>query len=297
MIRPLLRSLRPEQWVKNGFVLVAPVFARKIAEPELATRALSAFALFCLTASGIYLLNDVSDRERDRLHPEKMHRPIASGALPVGVALTVAALILAVGVAGAFFLGAAVGALFALYVAIQIGYSTVLRHVVLLDVFCIASGFVIRVLAGGYAVDVPLSSWLILTTIFLSLFLALCKRRAEYVRLAGSGGGEGGGSRVDHRTPLTEYEPDFLDQLISVTTASVVLCYSLYTLDSRTIAEFGTRNLVFTVPFVIFGIFRYLFLVHRRDGGGSPTTALLRDGFLIGNSLLWAATTMLVIYS
>jgi len=177
----------------------------------------------------------------------------------------------------------------ALYTGIQVLYSWWVRQIVLLDIFCIMSGFVLRVLAGGVVADVEVSSWLILTTIFVSLFLALCKRRAEVEAIPAD--------RDEHRRTLAEYDPYFLDQLIAVTTASVVLCYSLYTLSERTIAEFGTKNLVFTVPFVIYGIFRYLFLVHRREGGGSPATALVSDTWLAVNALLWLGVTTWILYA
>lgn len=293
MIRPLVRALRPAQWIKNLFVFTAPFFARRLLEADVFGAALAAFGAFCAVASGVYLVNDVADRERDRLHPEKRRRPIAAGELRPGAALLFALLLFAAGVGGGFLVAPALGGLLLLYAAIQVGYSTFLRRVVLLDVFCIASGFVIRVIAGAAAVSVYLSSWLILTTIFVSLFLALCKRRAEFVRLAEEGPGHGGA----HRETLLEYDPAILDQLISVTTASVVLCYSLYTLSERTIEEFGTRNLVFTVPFVIYGVFRYLFLVHRRAGGASPVKAILFDAPLQVNALLWAAATGAILYS
>ena len=288
MIGPLLAAVRPWQWVKNLFVLAAPLFGRKLLEVESAQRALGAVGTFCLVSGGVYLLNDLIDVEKDREHPRKKDRPIASGRLSPKVALVASILLLVAGVTAGYLLASMLGHLLVLYVLIQIGYSTVLRRVVLIDVFCIASGFVIRVLGGAAVLDLFLSSWLILTTIFLSLFLAFCKRRAEVVLLEGRGG--------KHRATLREYEPAFLDQLISVTTASVVLCYSLYTLDARTVLEFHTRDLVYTVPFVIFGIFRYLFLVHRKDGGGSPVRSLMGDAPMLVNAVLWAATTFWVVY-
>lgn len=288
MMRAFLVSLRPAQWIKNGFVAVAPLFAKRIQEPDVALTTAAAMGLFSLAASGIYLLNDVADRKRDRLHPEKRRRPVAAGDLGVGAAVLGAVILLIGSAAGAFLLAPSFGAIIVGYVLIQIAYSLKLRQVVLVDVFCITSGFVLRVFAGGFVTGVPISSWLVLTTIFVSLFLALCKRRAEIGSLAGEGD--------DHRATLADYDVEFLDQLISVTTASVVICYSLYTLDARTVTEFGTKNLVFTVPFVIYGIFRYLFLVHCREGGESPATALFRDASLAVNTLMWLVTTAVILY-
>jgi 4-hydroxybenzoate polyprenyltransferase len=289
MIRSILFSLRPFQWVKNAFVLAAPLFARELDDLEVLSMCLAAVGLFCLAASGVYLLNDIADRNRDREHPTKRRRPIASGELGVGAAGGLSAVLLAGAVGGGFLLARDFGLLVALYVVIQVAYSLWLRRAVILDVFCIASGFVLRVIAGAAVVGVYLSSWLILTTIFLSLFLALCKRRAEAAALGEEQGAE-------HRETLEEYTLRFLDELISVTTASVVICYSLYTLDERTIAVFGTRNLVFTVPFVIYGIFRYLFLVHRRSGGGSPASAIAGDLPLAATTLAWAGTVVGILY-
>jgi 4-hydroxybenzoate polyprenyltransferase len=288
MIRALAVSLRPAQWAKNVFVLAAPLFGRRLFDGADLLLVACAFAAFSVVSSGVYLLNDLLDRERDREHPEKRNRPIASGQLPVGVAVVALLLLIGGGVAAGLAVNSGLGRILLLYVGIQALYSTWLKRVVIVDVFCIASGFVLRVLAGAVVLDLYLSSWLILTTIFLSLFLALCKRRAESVLLEERG--------EDHRETLKEYLPGFLDQIIGVTTASVVLCYSLYTLDARTVAEFGTRNLVFTVPFVIFGIFRYLFLVHLRRGGASPVKTLMMDPALLVNGVAWALCSVVILY-
>ncbi len=288
MIRALLASMRPWQWSKNVFVLAAPMFGKRMFDGPDLFRVALALGSFSIVSSGVYLLNDVLDRERDREHPEKRNRPIASGALSAGFALVVAGLLAGGGVTVGYLVSAGLGWILSLYLAIQVAYCVRLKQVVLVDVFCIASGFVLRVLAGAVVLDLYLSSWLILTTIFLSLFLALCKRRAEVVLLEESG--------EDHRETLREYLPGFLDQVIAVTTASVVLCYSLYTLDARTVAEFGTRNLVFTVPFVIFGIFRYLFLVHLRRGGASPVITLVKDPPLLVNGVAWTLFAVAILY-
>jgi len=288
MIRAVLVTARPLQWVKNGFVVVAPLFAKRIHEPDVALATAAAVGLFCLASSGVYLLNDFRDRERDRLHPEKRDRPLARGDLSPKVAVIAAVVAIALSLLGAAAFCPELSGILALYVGIQVLYSWWLRQIVLVDLFCIMSGFVLRVLAGGVVAGVEVSSWLVLTTIFVSLFLALCKRRAEVAALEEASDG--------HRRTLAEYDPYFLDQLISVTTASVVICYSLYTLDERTVTEFATKNLVFTVPFVIYGIFRYLFLVHRREGGGSPATALVSDAWLAVNACAWLAVTTAILY-
>jgi 4-hydroxybenzoate polyprenyltransferase len=288
VIGPFIESLRVRQWVKNLSVLVAPVFSQRILEPEVGWPALESMGLFCLLASGIYLLNDLADRHRDALHPVKRGRPIASGRLPIGFAGIASAVLVVSSVALGFWLKRGFGFLLLAYVGVQVAYSLGLRRVVLVDVFCIAAGFVIRVFGGGVAVGVDISDWLILTTIFLSLFLALGKRRAEL--------GETEMEHGEHRETLKEYDPAILDQLIAVTTASVVLCYALYTLDPLTTEKFHTRNLVFTVPFVIFGVFRYLFLVHRRNLGGEPTSTLLRDLPLALCAVLWAGFAITIVY-
>ena len=220
--------------------------------------------------------------------PVKRNRPVARGDLSPPVAVIVAVIAIAAALVGGTLLRPEFGGILALYVGIQVLYSWGLRQIVLIDIFCIMSGFVLRVLAGGVVAGVEVSSWLVLTTIFVSLFLALCKRRAEIESIDEKPDG--------HRRTLAEYDSYFLDQLISVTTASVVICYSLYTLDERTVAEFGTKSLVFTVPFVIYGIFRYLFLVHRREGGGSPATALVSDAWLAVNGMVWLAVTTAILY-
>ncbi len=289
MIGALVRAMRPAHWVKSGFVLVAPLFARRLLDPADAARTLAAAALFSLAASGVYLVNDVLDRNRDGLHPDKRRRPVAAGEISPSLALGMALLLFVGSIGAGALLAPAYSGILAGYVLIHVAYSVRLRDVVLLDVFCIASGFVLRVLSGAVVTGVEASRWLILTTIFLSLFLALCKRRAEVAALAGDGS--------SHRPALRDYSPGFLDQLIGVSSAAVVLCYSLYTLDERTLRVFGTANLVFTVPFVIYGVFRYLYLVHRRSGGASTLTEFATDVPLLVNGALWAGVTAFVLFA
>jgi 4-hydroxybenzoate polyprenyltransferase len=289
LIRGLLLAIRPQQWVKNLIIFAAPVFARRMGDSSSVREVVATFWIFCLVSGGNYLLNDLIDLERDRLHPEKRNRPIAAGRVPLGLAVVAAFLLEGAAVVLAFVMDASggLGILVVGYLVLMAAYSLKLKHIVVLDVFVIASGFVVRVIAGAVVIGVPVSEWLILCTIFLSLFLGFGKRRAELVLLADES------SR--HREALAGYSRTFLDQVIGVCTASVVTCYALYTLSPVTVAYHGTRNLVFTVPFVIFGIFRYLYLLHCRDGGGSPTRALLRDVPTLVNVILWLATSLAVV--
>lgn len=265
----MLQQLRPRQWTKNAAVLAPLLFARSLLQPGSALRAAMAAVAFSLAASGIYVLNDWLDREKDRLHPEKRHRPIAAGR--VGPVLA-AALLLGCW-AGAAALSALLGSSFAAvlggYVALQVLYSFWLKHQVVVDVLVIAIGFVLRVVAGAVAISVPVSNWLYLCTLLLALFLGFAKRRAELGVLEEEAGA--------HRANLGEYSVALLDQLISVTAACCILAYGLYTVSPDTVRHVGSDDLKFTVPFVVHGIFRYLYLVHRRGLGGSPEKVLLSD--------------------
>jgi len=290
------RALRPQQWAKNLFVLAAPVFAygdrlSGITRADFA-RTLIAFAAFCLAASAVYLLNDVLDVEKDRLHPEKRLRPVASGEVSVAAALLGAAVLAAASLALGFGMGGepvAVGWILIAYMALNAAYGIKLKHVVLLDAFCIATGFLLRVLAGGAAAHAEISHWLLLCTLFLALFLGLEKRRAEIDLLGEDGPG--------HRRTLGEYTPAFLDQMVTVLAACTILCYAMYTVDTGTAAKFGENNkLVWSVPFVAFGVGRYMYLVQVGKGGGSPTRVFLGGDLLfLLNSLAWAGVIAAVI--
>ncbi len=288
MIRPLLRALRPVQWVKNVFVLAPMVFAERLGEPAVLGQAAVAFAAFCLASSAVYLFNDLRDREEDRRHPLKRHRPIASGALPVPAAWTAAVALAAGALAAGLGFGVAFTALVAIYLAVNLLYSSGLKHVVILDVMAVASGYVIRVLAGAEAVGVEVSKWLLLCTIFLALFLIFSKRRHELVLLAGEA--------AEHRAVLSHYSPAFLDQLINVVTASTVVSYALYAVDADTVAKFGSDRLVYTLPMVLFGVFRYLYLIYQRHEKRNPTETVLRDLPSVVNVLLWAAAVIWIVY-
>ncbi len=265
----LLRALRPRQWVKNGVLFAPLVFAQKGTVAASLWRALAGFGLFSLLASAVYLFNDLLDRERDRLHPEKKFRPIAAGTLAPSVAWALAVVLGFGSVAVSAVLSRSFGWAALGYLVLQVGYSTWFKHLVLLDVFALAAGFVVRVIAGGLVIGVPLSNWLYLCTLLLALFLACAKRRAEIVAL--------GHEAAGHRKSLGQYSLPLLDQLIGILAATTILAYALYTLSPETQAKFGTDALKFTVPFVIFGLFRYLYLMHQKGKGGSPDKVLLQD--------------------
>ncbi len=278
-----VRLLRPKQWLKNFFVFAALVFSRSACDPVLLGRTAAAFAAFCALSSGVYVLNDIYDRERDRLHPVKRNRPIASGRVPVGAAGTYAALLLAAGVTGGFLVNAELGLVALAYALLMAGYSLRLKELVLLDVFTIAAGFLLRVVAGVAAIGVSLSPWLFLCTLFLSLFLALGKRRHELFLLS-----EGAG---EHRPVLDGYSRAFIDQMISIATSATIISYSLYTFLAPT-----SRLLMVTIPFVLYGLFRYLYVIYRTGGGGAPEDVLVGDRPLQAAVLLWIVTCILILY-
>ena len=289
LLRAAMRELRPRQWTKNAAVLAPLVFAHKALVPALVLKALAATVGFCLLSSAIYVFNDLVDREKDRLHPVKRNRPIASGALGTGPAIALGLAVLAGGLA-LFGLMTSTHALYGAlgYLALQVLYTGGLKRLVILDIIAIAIGFVIRVASGALAIDVPISSWLYICTFLLALFLGFSKRRAELVLL------ENGAS--EHRANLAELSLPLVDQLIAVVTASTVVSYALYTMSEETVRKFGTDNLKFTIPCVIYGIFRYLYLIYRRGEGGSPERLLLSDAPLIVDILIFCAIVGAVLY-
>ena len=285
----LLRVLRPKQWTKNLALLGPLVFAQRLFSPHDLSKALAATLGFCLLSGSIYVFNDIADREKDRLHPEKRRRPIASGALSVGAAGAWGALCLGGALALGFALAAPLFHVFLAYVALQAAYTLRLKQVAVLDVMLIAVGFVLRVVAGARAIDVPVSNWLYLCTLCLALFLGFCKRRHELLLLEGGAGA--------HRANLVDYTPTLLDQLIGTTTAMTLIAYALYTMSPETVAVHHTDNLKLTIPFVIYGVFRYLFLVYRRAEGGAPEKILLTDVPMILTVLLFGAVAVGVLYT
>jgi 4-hydroxybenzoate polyprenyltransferase len=283
----LIASLRPRQWVKNVFVFAGLVFAQKLFTPA-AGPAAATFVVFCGLSGAVYLLNDVADRDKDRLHPTKRRRPIASGRLPVRVAVTVAVALIAAGLGASAAIAPPLAAVSAGYVALLIAYSVWLKHVVIVDVLVVSGGFVLRAVAGAVAIHVEISGWLLICTILMALFLAVGKRRHEYLTLADAA--------ARHRPILAEYSAGLLDQMIGVVTASTVTAYALYTMSPETVAKFRTQLLPVTLPFVLYGIFRYLYLLYRRDLGGNPSELFLNDRPLLLNTLLWVLAVLLVIY-
>ncbi len=284
----ILRSLRPRQWVKNVLVFAPLIFAQQALDQHALLRSAAAFALFCLASGAVYLVNDLLDRASDREHPVKSRRPIASGALPTVPAAAAGALIGAGALLGAAMLDRQLALVLGTYLVVNLSYSRVLKHLVILDVMTIAAGFVLRVLAGGIAVGVAISSWLLLCTSLLALFLGFGKRRHELVLLEINA--------ASHRQILSEYSPYFLDQLIAVVTTSTLVSYALYTMDPIVHQKLGTPYLPLTIPFVLYGIFRYLYLVHQRQEGGDPSQIIFSDRPLLADILLWAATVFVILY-
>ncbi len=280
-------SMRPRQWIKNLVVFAALLFARKLTDPSLVLRAVAGFWEFVAASGGVYILNDLFDAERDRQHPEKARRPIACGALPAAPAIVAAALLLIASLMTGFTLSRPFGAILLVYVALNVVYSIWLKDLVILDVMTIASGFVLRAVGGGLVIDVAISTWLIMCTILLSLFLAFCKRRTELAVLE---------RPTEHRAILSEYSIEFIDQMISVVTASTVVAYMFYTASPEVELKLGTHHLYATVPFVLYGIFRYLYLVHQKGHGGNPAQALLTDRPLLACVGLWALTVIVLLY-
>lgn len=287
-IGAVIRSMRPAQWTKNLFVFAALIFARRFFVPAELARSVAAFLIFCLVSGALYIFNDVLDCEEDRAHPKKCLRPIAHGDLGGGAALAVFAVLAVIGLAAAFLLHRGFFYAVAIYLVLQLAYSLKLKHIVILDVFVIASGFVIRVVAGGLAIAVPISSWLLICTTLLALLLAMGKRRHELVLLEDKA--------THHRAILREYSAYLLDQMIAVVTASTLIAYCLYTISAETVAKFGTDHLIWTAAFVLYGIFRYLYLVHQKGKGGSPEELILQDKPLLLNIVLWIIAVILIIY-
>jgi len=288
-IKYLILTLRPRQWTKNLILFAGLIFSQNLFNPVLFSKTLYAFLVFCLLSGAVYLVNDIIDIEKDRLHPEKKKRPLASRKLSLKVAkgtaigLPIICLLLSY-VLNLQFLLVSVS-----YYLLMLAYSFFLKKKVILDVMTIAFGFVLRALAGAVAIQVEVSSWFLICTILLALFLGLAKRRHELRLLEGKA--------AAHRESLSSYSPQLLDQLIAAVTSSTILAYALYTQGAETVARFGTKNMVYTLPFVVYGIFRYLYLMYVKEHGGSPEKVLFSDKPMLANVFLYLIAASVILYS
>jgi len=286
-VAALIRSLRIDQWLKNSVVFAALVFSRNFTDVDLIELNIIVFVVFCLSSSAVYLINDVIDYSRDCHHPEKKQRPIASGKLSRSTAVIVAILLGGVSIA----ISAVAFDLLTLltvisFIILNVIYSLLLKNIVIVDVMSIAGSFVLRAVGGGFAIGVPISSWLVVCTILLALFLGFGKRRHELKSLEKIA--------PEHRRSLEHYSTYFLDQMISVVTASTVVAYTFYTISPEVEDKLGVKHLELSIPFVLYGIFRYLYLIHRQDKGGSPSRILYTDIPILLNVLLWLATVLIL---
>jgi 4-hydroxybenzoate polyprenyltransferase len=286
-IQALLVSLRPKQWIKNLLLFAGILFTLDQHHTAVQFQHVAmAFVLFAALSSTVYLINDLADRESDKKHPKKRRRPIASGELSPTLAIAAAAVLGVVGLTGSFLLGAKFGSIALLYFVVTLAYTFRLKHIVILDVLVLAAGFVFRAMAGAFVINVEISPWLILCTLMLALFLGLSKRRAELISVQMSG--VPGTRRI-----LEEYSPAMLDQMIVIVTSASLMSYALYTVNSPTALKH--HYLMATIPFVIYGIFRYLYLMHRHSLGESPDAVLVEDRPMLINVLLWGLTTALIV--
>lgn len=287
LVFQLWRLIRPQQWVKSGFVLIGAVFANAWRQPETAREVLLAVAAFSLISSAVYVLNDLLDSESDAKHPKKKNRPLAAKRVSPNVAITLDVILGIAGLVLGFLVSTKVMAILAIYIIINIAYSVYLKHSVLLDVFTVAAGFMLRILAGTVGVGIAPSQWILLCGLMMALFLGFAKRRAElYERTNGTSN--------DHRV-LDEYQPVLLDNMIVITATCVILTYSLYTMSPATVSYHRTESLIYTVPFVMYGIFRYIHLLHRQVSGSDPASEIFRDPHLLASILLWLLTTVWLI--
>lgn len=287
MFGDLFKAMRPQQWVKNSFVLAPLVFSQNLDSPSHLWRSGVAFLVFCLASGAVYLTNDLVDRESDRIHPTKKNRPIASGRLAVGVARVWVVICLAMAAIVAIWLEPLLAGVVGCYFAANLAYSFVLKNVVFLDVSIIALGFLLRVLGGAFAIDVPVSRWVILCTFLLSLYLALGKRKHELLAVAHP-------ERI--RPVLRRYRVGHI-KLAMMLTALVTICsYAAYTFDREIVSQFGTEYLPFTLPFIFFGLWRFYRLTQRSEHPESPTEQIIRDPVFIANLVIWAGVTLGLIY-
>lgn len=287
----IFASMRPHQWTKNLVVFAGLIFSRNFHQQALLLRSVEAFVVFCLLSGVIYIINDIADLEKDRLHPTKKNRPLPSGRLTVPVAFTAALACAALGLFLSWRLGSGFLTVASVFLALNLLYSFLLKRIVLLDVVSISLSFVLRAIAGVEALrdvepSIAISPWLLICTLFLSLFLAFCKRRYELINLENATG---------HRESLQEYSPILLDQLVGMTAGGSVIAYAIYTIWPETVEKFGTTNLVYTVPLVLIGVMRYLYLVYNKQKGGSPSDLLLQERFLLVDVMAWIVLVIAIL--
>ncbi len=284
--RALLKEARPKQWIKNSFLFAGIIFAKQLTNVTAIGQVIAGFALFCLVASAIYFINDLRDRAADRLHPKKRFRPIAAGEIPVRLAWVVALSGLGVAIPLSFLLRPLFGVIIVGYVALQVAYTYWLKEQIILDVFALAASFVLRAMAGAVVIAAPISPWLYVCTVLLSLCLGFAKRRHELVLLEAGAG--------SHRAVLDEYSATLLEEIIAVVTSATVMAYALYTFNAENLP--ANHAMMFTIPFVLYAVFRYLYLVYRKGEGGSPEEALFADRPLLVCILLWGITSIAILY-
>lgn len=289
MIKNYLQLLRVHQWIKNLFVFVPLLFSMHLFETDFFLSSLKGFLMFCLASSFIYIINDIIDLEADAVHPKKKYRPLPSGKISKHNARIVSIFIMLLLVGLVFFSNINFMYLLLGFILLNIFYSIYFKHIVILDVFSIAAGFSIRVLGGAAIISVPISSWLILTTMFISLFLGVMKRHSELEQISDDQLGS-------TRKVLAEYSLTFTNQIATVAAAGVIICYALYTVSPRTVTIFGSENLIYTTPFVVFGIFRFMYLEYLNQKGENTTQIMLTDIPMIATVVLYAITTVLIIY-
>lgn len=286
MLKELLLTMRIKQWTKNLIIFFGLIFSLNLSKPSLLLTTVAAFIIFCGLSSAVYITNDLADLEQDRAHPLKRHRPLASGRLSPRTAATTALILILLTLSSAFVLDLWFGLIAAIYLGLMLGYSFVLKHLVLVDVLAIAVGFVLRAAAGAVVIHVPISPWLYVCTVLGALFLGFSKRRHELILL--------NNAAVNHRPILQEYSPQLLDQIITIVTASTLMAYSLYTFSAENLPK--DNSMMLTIPFVLYGAFRYLYLVHIKNAGGSPEEMLLKDKPLLIDVALWLISVIVILY-
>jgi len=285
----LLQALRPYQWTKNALVFAALVFAQKLGDPDKVLLAVAAFGIFCVASSSVYLFNDITDRERDRRHPLKRERPIAAGRVGVPTAAAVAVVLGAGSLASAWAINTELAAVIAGYLVLQLGYNLGLKSLPIVDALCVASGFLLRAIAGAVVIDEPMSSWLLICTSFAAVFISFAKRRHEFSTLTNQA--------TSHRESLSGYTAATLDQFLVISAGATLLSYALYTIDAETVAKFGDKRLLLTLPLVMYGLFHYLDLVQRDEATGDPALALVSDKPLLITVALYALLVVGLLYA